>query len=384
MAISPRRSLLVIAAFLVAILILVLTPSLASRASAQSTGLKLPAPAGTEWEVLAGYNTVTHEGVDPYALDLWRVDGETGGTPLLAPMDGRIGYASDTCVSVRTDVVNLMMCHVYVDSSLDRGDQVVTGQRLGTVAPDGEAENNGVAHIHLQLNVRDDDSWSDGDSLPFEGPFAIEGVDFSETDDSNAHFGRAITSTNAEGDAPEPSISAGPDRTVQPGETVTLQAQVSGTSDVFWVQESGPSVVSNISEGPTFSFVAPADPGAVSFQVIANANGTLYTDTVSISVQPSAAEPAPEPVQEEPQEASLLSGEVLHGGISLVVFSGGTTAELIAAIACPLPDLAMWASNASGNLVQYSTGVPDFVNARWVELFPSGVPELTPLLLKCE
>ncbi len=277
-------------------LVLSLSFVLLGGASAQTVGMKFPAPAGTQWEVLAGYNTATHEGVDPYALDVWRTDGETGGTPLLAPFSGTLGYVSDTCVAVLTSEVDLLMCHVFVDAGLERGNQVVEGQRLGIVAPDGEGENAGIAHIHLQLNVRDDAPGSTGASLPFSGAHAIEGIDLPATTTFNGYAGQEFTSTNA---------------------------QVAGSPSVF----------------------TPAPP-----------------------------EPAP---------PSILAGEVFVGGVSLVVYSGGSTADLMSEIACPLPELGIWASAPNGNLVQYTVGRPAFVNAGWTALFPGGLPGVTPLLVKC-
>ncbi|MEX2372174.1 MAG: hypothetical protein WD800_00075, partial [Dehalococcoidia bacterium] len=150
-AAAPAAVLLrrVVAAALVT---LAFVASSTAPSTAAEVGMRFPAPAGTQWEVLAGFNTATHVDVDPYALDLWRVDGPTGGTPVLAPLSGTIGFVSDSCVSVRTSDVNVMMCHVFALAGLDRGDDVIVGQRIGTVAPDGQAGNNGTAHIHLQVN----------------------------------------------------------------------------------------------------------------------------------------------------------------------------------------------------------------------------------------
>lgn len=367
------RVRLVVASFFAVSLWLLLSPT----ASAQVAGIKMAAPAGTQWEVLAGYNTATHEGVDPYALDVWRVDAETGGTPLLAPFSGTVGYTSDTCVSVRNADVNLLMCHVFADPGLSRGDPVTVGQRLGTVAPDGQAENAGIAHIHMQLNVRNGDfGSSSGTPLPFAGAYAIEGVNFEATTAFNGHAGRRVTSTNTEV-AGGPSIDAGANRTVEVGASVTLTAQVSGASDVFWAQQSGTPVLSNVATGSTLSFVSPSEPATLVFSVFANASGTLVTDEVQVNV---VAAPPPPPQTATP---SIVGGQVFPGGISLVVYSGGSTDELVEAIACPSSGLAIWASSSDGRLVSFALGRPAFTNAAWNALFAEGLPELTPLLVQC-
>jgi len=349
---------------------------LLTSASAQTAGMKFPAPAGTQWEVLAGYNTATHEGVDPYALDVWRTDGETGGTPLLAPFSGTLGHISDTCVAVRTSEVNLLMCHVFVDPGLNRGDAVVAGQRLGTVAPDGQAENAGIAHIHLQLNARTDGPGSTGAPIPFSGAYAIEGLNLPAVTTFNGHAGSKFTSTNAQVSG-APAVDAGPNRTVAPGASVTLNAQAIGVSDVFWIQQSGTPVISNVATGTAFSFVAPTEPGVLSFSVFGNASGTLLQGSVQVTVQGA---PAPS----ELATPSIVAGQVFLGGVSLVVYSGGSTADLVAAVACPLPNVGIWASTPDGNLVQYTPGRPAFATASWTALFPSGLPALTPLLVRCD
>lgn len=374
MASAPTawRVRLVVASFFAVSLWLLLSPT----GSAQVAGIKMAAPAGTQWEVLAGYNTATHEGVDPYALDVWRVDAETGGTPVLAPFSGTVGYTSDTCVSVRNSDVNLLMCHVFAEPGLDRGDPVTVGQRLGTVAPDGQAENAGIAHIHMQLNVRDGSFGSSGASLPFSGAYAIEGVNFEATTTFNGHAGRRVTSTNAQVSG-APAIDAGANRTVQAGSSVTLTAQVTGATDVFWAQQSGTSVLSNVATGSTLSFVSPSEPGTLVFAVFANAGGTLLTDQVEVTVVSAPPDPP------EPATPSIVGGQVFPGGISLVVYSGGSTDELVEAIACPFSELGIWASSSDGRLVSFALGRPAFTNAGWNALFPAGLPELTPLLLKC-
>ena len=124
-------------------------------------------------------------------------------------------------------------------------------------------------------------------------------------------------------------------------------------------------------------FSTTPSTGTLTFSVFANASGTLITDEVQVTV---VASPAPPPQTATP---SIVAGQVFPGGISLVVYSGGSTDELVEAIACPFSDLGIWASSSDGRLVSFSAARPAFTNAAWNALFPAGLPELTPLILTC-
>jgi hypothetical protein len=159
---------------------------------------------------------------------------------------------------------------------------------------------------------------------------------------------------------------------------VTLTAQATGVSDVFWIQQGGTPVISNVATGAALSFVAPSEFGTLHFSAFANVNGTLIQDDVQVTVQVTAP-PPPEPAA----SPSIAAGEVFVGGVSLLIYSGGSTDDLVSAIACPLSELGIWASAPDGNLVQYTLGRPAFVNAGWTSLFPGGLPDMTPLMVKC-
>lgn len=338
-------------------------------ADAQVAGLLFPAPAGQTWEVLAGYNTPTHEGVDPYALDLWRVDGPTGDTPLLAPMSGTVGYISDTCVSVRTAEVNLLMCHVHALPGLQRGQAVLAGQRLGTVARDGEAENFGTAHIHLQLNART--AGRTGESLPFDGDFRIEGVALPATTAFNAHAGARFRSTNDPANAVL-RVNAGSDRIVDPGATVSLTATGNNVAQYHWMQTSGP-LVTLATDGATTTFQAPSEPGAVIvLQVYGAGPLGVTSDEVRVTVRASG----------EATRGRILGGSVAPSGISLIVFGGGSTEELHASAGCASPSVTYWAT-VDGVFVGYVPGAPAVVNTRWQQAFPAEIPAHQPLLVRC-
>ena len=86
-------------------------------------------------------------------------------------------------------------------------------------------------------------------------------------------------------------------------------------------------------------------------------------------------------------DGALLSGaECLRGeiavGFSLVLSEGGSVDELVAC-AQDLHVAALYALH-EGDYVSYILGAPEWVNAEFGELFPEGVPPLTPLVVRSE
>jgi len=161
-----------------------------------ASGPAFPAPAGSTWHIASGYNTPTHTGSDPYAIDVVRDDAETAGTPVLSPIDGTIRYTADDCLSVRDDAdVSILLCHVFPLPGLERGTPVTRGQRIATVAPAGQANNNGLAHIHIAAHYGSTRSF--GSTVPLAGAYAIEGAQLTPTTATDAYAGRTFRSTNA-------------------------------------------------------------------------------------------------------------------------------------------------------------------------------------------
>ncbi len=156
----------------------------------------LPAPAGTGWSIVSGYNTPNHTGSDPYAIDLVRVDAPTAGTPVLAPVAGTVTWVSDSCVTLGdSHGMAVLICHLYPSAGLQAGGEVIVGQRIGEVAPAGLAGNNGLAHLHLAVHH----TWGAGElqaTVPFSGAYALEGRELPPTDASNAYAGETFLSTN--------------------------------------------------------------------------------------------------------------------------------------------------------------------------------------------
>lgn len=86
--------LLAVAAVLIAILISIASALLPQRADAAPLGLRFPALAGTQWKAAAGYNTATHLGVDPYALDLAAIGAGDG---VVVGVEGKATAVSARC-----------------------------------------------------------------------------------------------------------------------------------------------------------------------------------------------------------------------------------------------------------------------------------------------
>ena len=82
-----------------------------------------------------------------------------------------------------------------------------------------------------------------------------------------------------------------------------------------------------------------------------------------------------------PDWLGCLRGEVATG-FSLAVYAGGTVDDLGACMESR--EIAAVYVLHDGEWVSYILGAPEFVNARFRELFPDGVPEATPLTVKRE
>jgi hypothetical protein len=81
---------------------------------------------------------------------------------------------------------------------------------------------------------------------------------------------------------------------------------------------------------------------------------------------------------------TIISGSVPPVGFGLIVWGGGTRAQLVAAAKCTAPTLAFWATSA-GEFVTYVPGTQiAAVNAGFDALFgPVNIPPNTPLVSRC-
>ena len=82
---------------------------------------------------------------------------------------------------------------------------------------------------------------------------------------------------------------------------------------------------------------------------------------------------------------TIIAGSIpSSGGFGLIVFGGGTNAQLLTASGCPQATAVFYATNAAGGFVTYipGTGIAA-VNAAWNALFANGIPSPSALIGKC-
>jgi hypothetical protein len=374
-------SLAAVAALVLGVLLQLAHPTAPVEAAGS---LNLPTEAGSAWRVLAGYNTATHsvaDANDPYALDLVRSDAATAGSIVYAPFSGTVQYADTKCVGIRdAEGVSVLLCHLYPDAGL-RGRTIARGQRLGVVAPDGEAGNNGAAHIHIALTAA-----NRGGPLPFSGRFAIEGVDLPPTAEPGAYGDVAFRSSLRRA----PSVDAGADRSVRPRDGVTLTGLVDnpeqGPVTLTWAQTSGAAVVLTGASTTSAQFTAPPTASTLAFRftVTELATGEQFSDTLTVRVSSTAPIAATPPPAAPSANGRLLSGSVpAGGGFGLFVFAGGTNEDLVAATGCPSTSAAYWAATNGTFTVFVPGSRVAAVNADWSRLFAGGIPTGTVLLGRC-
>jgi LysM repeat protein len=84
-----------------------------------------------------------------------------------------------------------------------------------------------------------------------------------------------------------------------------------------------------------------------------------------------------------PTTGRIVSGIIPPKGVGLIVFGGGTEAQLLTASGCPSETASFWASK-DGRFVQLIPGVTiPIVNAAWREVFPGNVPSNLALMASC-
>lgn len=164
--------------------------------SDQSTGIVWPF-AGGEWEVVQGYNNGTHTNRSgfaqyKYSLDWARVDGNTAGQPVFAPVSGTIEWTDRGSGGMLIDAGNgygVALFHVTIDRRAARGGSVERGQQIGTVSGPGGDGYESMAHIDMTC-------WrlTNGghEAVPFTGPNAIAGQEFPDAGGGNQYMGAKV------------------------------------------------------------------------------------------------------------------------------------------------------------------------------------------------
>lgn len=162
-------------------------------------GVPIPAPAGTTWSIIAGYNTATHSEADqqdPHAIDIVRTDASTDWTPVLSPVDGEVTWSDNNGLTIEdSNGYAHLLVHLDPDDHITRGLRVRVGDQVGLVFPAGLDANGGVAHIHYAIHATYGGGYLDR-TIPFTGRYAIEGRELHEGDAYNLHAGVEFTSTN--------------------------------------------------------------------------------------------------------------------------------------------------------------------------------------------
>jgi murein DD-endopeptidase MepM/ murein hydrolase activator NlpD len=230
---SAHRTVLIAGAVLLAVF---LTTALGDRARAQG-GVPIPAPAGTEWRIVAGYNTGTHadhDGNDPHAIDIARTDAPTDWTPVLSPVDGVVTWFDDNGISiVDSNGYAHLLVHLDPDPHIRRNLRVSVGDQVGRVFPVGYDANGGIAHIHYAIHATYGGGHLDR-SIPFTGEYAIEGRELHWSGQYNLHSGLEFISTNTRnwtapttaedppGDPPAPDVEPNPELPATDDDAITV------------------------------------------------------------------------------------------------------------------------------------------------------------------
>jgi len=166
-------------------------------AAGESTGIAWPF-AGGEWEVVQGYNTGTHTNRSDfaqykYSLDWAKVEGDTAGEPVFAPVSGTVQWVDRGSGGMLVDAGNsygVAVFHVTLDRDLAPGETVGQGQRIGTISGPGGEGYMSMAHIDITVWRL---SGRGHESVPFVGPNAIAGREFPDSGGANQHMGATVT-----------------------------------------------------------------------------------------------------------------------------------------------------------------------------------------------
>ncbi len=166
-------------------------------ASETTTGISWPMSGG-EWEVVQGYNNGTHTNRSgfatyKYSIDWARVDGNTEGQPIYAPVSGTVEWTDGGSGGILINAGNgygVALFHVVLNRA-GRGDSVTQGEQIGVVAGPGDPGYMNMTHFEIAC-------WklkSNGnhESVPFDGPNTIAGQAFPDTGGTNQYMDARVS-----------------------------------------------------------------------------------------------------------------------------------------------------------------------------------------------
>ena len=184
-----------------------------TTAAGAGGGVPLPAPTGTVWQIVAGYNTGSHgdhDGGDPHAIDIVRTDASGDWSPVWSPVDGVISWLDGNCLTIQDGRGYAhLLCHISPAAHVHRNMRVRVGDEVGYVFPAGYDANGGIAHIHYAIHASPGDGIL-GRTVQFTGDYALEGRDLAWRDEGNLHYGLEFTSSNTSGWTAPPTSSPEP------------------------------------------------------------------------------------------------------------------------------------------------------------------------------
>jgi hypothetical protein len=201
---------------------------------------------------------------------------------------------------------------------------------------------------------------SDGSSVTLASGFTYEG--------SN---GFALTSVS-----PSTGPAAGGSVIVISGAGFVSGAMVTvggANASNVWVVGDSQLYATTPAGGAGAATVTVTNPGGLSASL---ASGFTY----------GAGGTTPPPSATPPASSGASAGFPLPArGFGLVVFGGGTNAQLMTASQCTSSSLAFWSTNASGEFDVFVPGAAiAAVNAAWNARYASGIPASTPLIGRCQ
>ena len=166
-------------------------------ASDTSTGIAWPMRGG-DWEVVQGYNNGTHTNrggfaTYKYSIDWARVDGNTAGQPIYAPVSGTVEWTDGGSGGILINAGNgygVALFHVVLNRA-GRGDSVTQGDQIGVVAGPGDPGYMNMTHFEIacwKLNAN-----GNHESVPFDGPNTISGQAFPDTGGTNQYMDARVS-----------------------------------------------------------------------------------------------------------------------------------------------------------------------------------------------